>query len=798
MKLLVIILLSTPYLLHAQSFETLSERFATSHPISDQVRLIEQSSSDKTNQNNDGFVGGLLSPPFHTCRWRDSLNSDYVLSSIKSHQKGALIYTHRALYSEVPYNEKVRIYSDNPITPKHNISLIDMYVSQTDTVFSRPFVDPDWIYSGGFNSYSIVPFDSSFSIKASWLTADTSKYWHPSVFHIFRYIKGHQPSWGNWKAFMNRAGSNPHPPASNIQNNSIVISPVLNKVYDVLEHSGKGSITNISVQVSDSKLFNDIWIKIHFDSLNTVTCPLGGIFGAFNSIYPIKNSSFFFMDKSFGSSFVDSAECWFPMPFKNNFKIEIINKGYSGNGLINFNVSIKDGKYPEPWGYFTAAYNESLPTHTNYDHIFMQIDGEEKLAESNVGKKGKIIAVILETIADSLKATSTGNTFPESRYLEGDHRVDIDGSIMQHRGTGGEEFFNWGWYDLPTDIEHSYPFSGYSGKQITINDTNKIIARSQYVVRALDAIPFYESIRLAIEHGDVNNENADYKSVTLSYVSESSGMDLLATVSVDDSLSKIYTSFTSIINSSHNVTKKYPGDSTYSQVSATVNEVSQTSMELIIPPDNEGIQIKLRHEPMGNGYREANVFVDNQYVGKWHIGDNNNFFWMDNYFDIPKSYTAGKVKVQLEIVPILGSPYQLGWNESEYVIKAYVDNDTKFKRFGRYNFYNNNPVKIATRTFVQANNDTTYSLLCLNPPQNTQGYLILSDKKLNQGNVIESSTIYVPTNEIYKTTVVNTNRKWIEVPIRKLSEGKYYAQFVWMDKTNGNIKTWTSNALEIR
>lgn len=98
-------------------------------------------------------------------------------------------------------------------------------------------------------------------------------------------------------------------------------------------------------------------------------------------------------------------------------------------------------------------------------------------------------------------------------FFEGDDETTIDGETVV-RGTGSEDFFNGGWYDVPGRWEDrvSLPLSGSL-------DFKRYLGRTGgYRFLITDAYPFEKSIRQTIEHGPTkNNFPADYASVSFFY-----------------------------------------------------------------------------------------------------------------------------------------------------------------------------------------------------------------------------------------------------------------------------------------
>ena len=99
------------------------------------------------------------------------------------------------------------------------------------------------------------------------------------------------------------------------------------------------------------------------------------------------------------------------------------------------------------------------------------------------------------------------------RFFEGDDQTVIDG-VAAVNGTGSEDFFNGGWYDVPGRWEDrvSLPLSG------CLEFTRALGRTGGYRFLLGDAYAFKHSLRATIEHGpEGNHETADYTSVALLY-----------------------------------------------------------------------------------------------------------------------------------------------------------------------------------------------------------------------------------------------------------------------------------------
>ena len=98
-------------------------------------------------------------------------------------------------------------------------------------------------------------------------------------------------------------------------------------------------------------------------------------------------------------------------------------------------------------------------------------------------------------------------------FFEGDDQTTIDNELVIH-GTGSEDFYNGGWYDVPGrwETQRSFPLSGCLGYKKHLGRTGG------YRIMLGDAYAYNESILQTIEHAPTNNDILnDYCGVTFFY-----------------------------------------------------------------------------------------------------------------------------------------------------------------------------------------------------------------------------------------------------------------------------------------
>jgi Protein of unknown function (DUF2961) len=185
---------------------------------------------------------------------------------------------------------------------------------------------------------------------------------------------------------------------------------------------------------------------------------------------------------------------YLPMPFERAIRIELQSQRQSGP--IAYEVEIKHsdrGLQPDE-GRLYAVWRRENPTTIGKPYTMLDTAG-----------RGHMVAASLQA-----QGSEPGG-IPE--FFEGDDVTTIDG-VVRIRGTGSEDFFNGGWYDVPGrwDRRVSLPLSGSL-------DFKRHLARTGgYRLFVSDPYSFDRSIVQTIEHGPKgNNFVTDYVSVVFLY-----------------------------------------------------------------------------------------------------------------------------------------------------------------------------------------------------------------------------------------------------------------------------------------
>ncbi len=224
--------------------------------------------------------------------------------------------------------------------------------------------------------------------------------------------------------------------------------------------------------------------------------------------------------------------CFFPMPFRRNARIEVVNE--SDMPITHFFYYVDweahDSLAPDQ-AYFHAHFQRVNPTlgisdagMSNWD---FQMKGENKLGEDNyvfldVEGRGHFVGCVLSI--HNLRSTDQNNW-----YGEGDDMFFIDGDTKPTlHGTGTEDYFLTAWGPRQ---EFCGPYAGMTMPG-GINYSGRI---SMYRFHIEDPVMFDKSLLFSMEHGHANRRSDDWSSVSYYYLEEP-GKSKLPRIEVEDRL----------------------------------------------------------------------------------------------------------------------------------------------------------------------------------------------------------------------------------------------------------------------
>jgi hypothetical protein len=184
-----------------------------------------------------------------------------------------------------------------------------------------------------------------------------------------------------------------------------------------------------------------------------------------------------------------------PMPYRRSAKIRLWTAKPLSGRLALLECPMDKTEMSKSVGYLHAVYRESIPTHTGVYHPYLTRQG-----------RGRFIGVYLTTEGHNKSNLPT--------WLEGDEQFTCDGELRIH-GTGTEDGFNCGWYAVPGRLNGpgATPISGFPVYRKRPN--RDVTASFRWYVT--DPVSYDKSIEAKIEHGPVNDVNADYRSAAFFY-----------------------------------------------------------------------------------------------------------------------------------------------------------------------------------------------------------------------------------------------------------------------------------------
>lgn len=449
------------------------------------VKVGSVSSYDRTGDNDDGFSG-----KYSFIRKEPS---GLVIADLKG---PGVIYR---IWTPTPSDDIVEFYFDGETNPRISLPFSDLFSGKR-----FPFLSPvSGIGAGGFYSYLPLPYRESCRVVVK---ADHFNFYqinfatYPEGARIDSYAAAPTTE---FKAQLEKArslfGSSGSdislytvPDGARLETRQSSLSLAPGKTVTVFETDRPGRIAGLRLGPAHALAgkARDILIKIYWDgeSSPAVSCPVGDFFG--NAWGQPAMTSLVL-----GTSEDDVDYIYLPMPFDKSARIDLVSEKQIGPAIdIQAEVKFAGIGRAREEGKLYALWRREDPTADGRPFTFIDTQG-----------RGHVVGVILQAQGAQPGAV------PE--FFEGDDQTAIDGEMVIH-GTGSEDFFNGGWYDVPGRWADrvSLPLSGCL-------DFKRHLGRTGgYRFLLTDAYAYRHSIRSTIEHGPTGNKiPADYTAVTFFY-----------------------------------------------------------------------------------------------------------------------------------------------------------------------------------------------------------------------------------------------------------------------------------------
>lgn len=442
------------------------------------IKVGSFSSYDRTGGNDDGFSG--------TYSFIRKDADGLVLADLKG---PGVIYR---VWTPTPSDDTLEFLFDGETQPRVSVKFRELFLGNHPG-FPRPLVG---FGAGGYYCYVPMPFAKSCLVrmrapKVQFYQINYALYEPGTAIATFQPSAQGAPDLARacevWNATGRDISRFTAPPGSRVETNRAALSLKPNSTTRVFKANKGGRL--VGLRFSPASVLGgkarDLVLRITFDGGEpAVVCPLGDFFG-------------YAWGKPATQSLLvgttgDTSYCYFPMPFKKSAVVEIVSER---SEAVELQAEVLSANVPRAAdeGGFYALWRRENPTTIGSPYTFLDTDG-----------RGHLVGVALQS-----QGLESGKTL----FFEGDDQTTIDGDLAI-QGTGSEDFFNGGWYDVPDRWEKriSFPLSGCL-------EYSKHLGRTgAYRLFVGDAYAYRKHILQTIEHsGEKNNIPTDYCSVAYFY-----------------------------------------------------------------------------------------------------------------------------------------------------------------------------------------------------------------------------------------------------------------------------------------
>ncbi|MEW5977910.1 MAG: glycoside hydrolase family 172 protein [Acidobacteriota bacterium] len=447
------------------------------------LKVASVSSYDRTGGNNDGFGG-----EYSFVRKEEN---GLVLADL---QGPGVIYR---IWTPTPTDDLMEFFFDGEPQPRIQVKFREIFTG-THPVFERPLVG---FGAGGFYSYVPLTYEKSCKVL---IRANRMRFYqinyatYPLGTGIKTFSEEIGPQQRNHiekaKSLFGSAGKDissyviPNGVKSELISTKVALNP--GEVTKLWEIQRPGRIVGIRIKpaaVLAGKM-RDVILRAYWDgdAAPAILVPAGDFFG------------YAWGEPAMQSLLVGTANnvsyCYFPMPFDKSARLELYSEpGVERGRVVEAEIVFAPRGREENEGKFYALWRRENPTTQGKPFTFIDTGGQ-----------GHLVGVVHQ--AQGLQA---GNTY----FFEGDDQTTIDGELVIH-GTGSEDFYNGGWYDVPGrwETRRSFVLSGCLAYKKHLGRTGG------YRIFLGDTYSYGQSLRQTIEHAPTHNDLlTDYTAVTYLY-----------------------------------------------------------------------------------------------------------------------------------------------------------------------------------------------------------------------------------------------------------------------------------------
>lgn len=453
------------------------------------IKVGSVSSYDRSGGNDDGFSGKYS----FVRKDADAL----VVADLKG---PGVIYR---LWTPTPSDDLLEFVFDGEVTPRVSVKFRDLFLGK-HPAFPAPLTG---FGAGGYYAYVPLPFAKSCVVRLrgprmQFYQINYALYGPETPVTTFEpQPTGIDLSCRNQacELLRNTGGDISRfvaPPGAKVECIRTTLNLAANATQKVFSTNQGGRLVGLRFSPADAIAgrARDLLLKISFDGESpAVWCPLGEFFG-----YAWGQPA---MQSLLAGTTGGTSYCYLPMPFDRGVELEVMSERATP---VDLKAEVLFAPVPRKIneGKLYALWRRENPTRLGEPYTFIDTEGH-----------GHLVGVALQS-----QGFESGKTL----FFEGDDQTTIDGELVIH-GTGSEDFFNGGWYDVPDRWEKrmSFPLSGCLGYAKHLGRTGG------YRWFIGDAYAFHKSLKQTIEHsGEKNSIPTDYCSVTYWYSERRPNLDL--------------------------------------------------------------------------------------------------------------------------------------------------------------------------------------------------------------------------------------------------------------------------------
>jgi D-arabinan exo alpha-(1,3)/(1,5)-arabinofuranosidase (non-reducing end) len=282
----------------------------------------------------------------------------------------------------------------------------------------------------------------------------------------------------------------------------------------LLDDSGPGIITHIWITLTndDPSHLKALVLRMYWDgeSSPSVEAPLGDFFGLGFGEYFLYHS----IALAVGPD--RALNCFFPMPFNKSARITLTNESDRPVHAVFFNIDYQAYSHPlaADMLYFHAQYRQATPARglnnqwkDNDDPLAdaqKNLDGKDNYVWMEARGRGHYVGVNMSILQNQ-----------DDWWGEGDDMFFVDGAATPTiNGTGSEDYFLGAFGFGNTAFSYDLFGAPVKGGQVAGSRS------SVYRFHLDSPIPFTQSFRATIEHGNANVRSDNYFSVAYWYQTE--------------------------------------------------------------------------------------------------------------------------------------------------------------------------------------------------------------------------------------------------------------------------------------